>query len=87
MKIDVCHPLLKSVINASSRNLERSEGAVLNEYLNITSIKHILYFNIIPPFEEVATKIPKSQGDELKCKVRQVLEEAQLHKPNKNEDE
>ncbi|XP_029646753.1 uncharacterized protein LOC115220750 [Octopus sinensis] len=88
MKTEVHHPPVKAVINVSSRYLESSEEAVLNKGLDFaTTIKRISYLYIIAPIEERAVKIPKVQGDELRWKVRQVLEKAKLPKPNITKEE
>ncbi|XP_029657212.1 uncharacterized protein LOC115231293 [Octopus sinensis] len=88
MKTEVRHPPVKAVINVSIRHLESSEEAVLNKGLNFaTTIKRIPYLYIIAPIEEIAIKMPKAQGDELRWKVRQVLEKAKLPKPNITKEE
>ncbi|XP_029643909.1 uncharacterized protein LOC115218298 [Octopus sinensis] len=88
MKTEIRHPPVKAVINVSSRHLESSEEAVLNKGLKFaTTIKRIPYLDIIVPIEEIAIKIPKAQGDELRWNVRQVLEKAKLPKPNITKEE
>ncbi|XP_029638026.1 uncharacterized protein LOC115213231 [Octopus sinensis] len=81
VKTEVRHP--HAVIIVSSQHLENSEEAVLNKGLKFaTTIKCIRYLDMIAPIEEIAVKIPKAQGDELRWKVRQILEKGKFPKPN-----
>ncbi|XP_029648363.1 uncharacterized protein LOC115222319 [Octopus sinensis] len=88
MKTEIRHPPVNAVINVSSQHLESFEEAILNKGLNFaTTIKRIPYLDIIAPIEEIAINIPKALGDELRRKVRQVLEKAKLPKPNITKEE
>ncbi|XP_036358521.1 uncharacterized protein LOC115210451 [Octopus sinensis] len=88
MKTEVRHPPVKAVINVSSRHLESFDEAVLKKGLNFaTTIKRIPYLDIIAPIEETVVKIPKAPGDELRWKVRQVLEKVKPLKPNITKEE
>ncbi|XP_029653438.1 uncharacterized protein LOC115226568 [Octopus sinensis] len=88
MKTEVCDSPVKAVINVSSQHLGSSEEAVLNKGHNFaTTIKRIPYLDIIASIEEITVKIPKARGDELRWKVRQVLEKAKLSEPNITKEE
>ena len=65
------------------RQLTTPEKLVLNKGLNFaTTIKRIPYLDIIASIEDAALKIPKASTDELRWKVRQVLEKSKPPKPN-----
>ena len=77
------HPPVKAVVNLSSRQLSHSEETVLNKGLNFaTTTNCIPYLDIITHVEELALRIPTTQGNEIRWKVRQVLEKAKPPKSN-----
>ena len=61
---------------------------MLNKGLNFaTTIKQIPYLDMIAPIEEAALNIPQARADELRWKVRQVLEKSKSPKPNITKEE
>ena len=74
-------------INISKCQLTTSEKSVLNKGLNFAmTTKRIPYFDLIAPIKEAGLKILKAWADELRWKVRHVLEKSNPPKPNISKD-
>lgn len=72
------HGSIRAFLKIIKRQLSTAEGSVLNNDLNfVTTIRRVLYLEMIVPVEVVALKIPKDQADELRWKVKQSLEKDQ----------
>ena len=81
-------PSSRCCCQCSKCQLTASEKTVLNKGLNFaTTIKQIPYLDLIAPIEEAALNIPQAQEDELRWKVRQVLEKSKPPNPNITKEE
>ena len=74
---------VEAIVNISKRQLTTPEKSVVNKGLNFTTtIKQILYSDLIASLEDAALKIPKARADELIWKVRQAHKKSKSRKPN-----
>ena len=82
-KIQSHYSPVEAIVNINKRQLTTPEKLGLNKGLNfVTTIKRILYLDLIASIEDVALKLPKARADELRWKVRQVLEKSKPPKTN-----
>ena len=71
MKIQSHYSLVEAIVNISKRQLTTPEKSVQNKGLNFaTTIKRILFLDLIVSIEDAALKIPKVRADKLRWKVR-----------------
>ena len=79
---------MEAIVNISKCRLSSTEKTELNKALNFAStIKLIAYVDLIAPIEEAALNISKAQVDELRWKVRQVLEKSKHPKSNNTKED
>ena len=83
IKIQSHYSPVEAIVNISKRQLTTPEKSVLNKGLNfVTTIKRIPYLDLIALIEDTGLKFPMTRANELRWKVRQLLEKSKPPKPN-----